>query len=75
MSDLPKGDSIDLSSLVSKLNELRDFTTFITTAVFPYYAPQYQSSEGDFVKASAKELYDDLYDQQLAESSRSEQGG
>jgi len=33
MSDLPNGDSIDLSSLVSKLNELRDFTTFITTAV------------------------------------------
>ena len=73
MSDLPNGDSIDLSSLVSKLNELRDFTTFITTGVFPYYAPQYQSSEGDFVNASAKELYDDLYDQQLAESSRSEQ--
>ena len=73
MSDLHNGDSIDLSILVSKLNELRDFTTFITTGVFPYYAPQYQSSEGDFVNASAKELYDDLYDQQLAESSRSEQ--
>ena len=73
MSDLLNGDSIDLSSLVSKLNELRDFTTFITTGVFPYYAPEYQGSEGDFVNASAKELYDNLHRQQLAESSRSEQ--
>ena len=73
MSELPNGDSIDLSILVSKLNELRGFTNFITTGVFPYYAPEYKGSEGDFVNASAKELYDDLYDQQLAESSRSEQ--
>jgi len=71
MSDIHAGDSIDLSSLANKLQELSEFKEFITNGVYAYYAREYQGSADDFVNSSARELYDDLYSQQLAGSNRS----